>query len=182
MTQVNQRARDLLGLKDTVPFPASNLPRERGLREAIGAALSGQRRRCARGADRRTRARAHGTAAARRWARLSRCSTSPPVRRLETVRRDFVANASHELRTPLTVIGGFAETLLDDSLPNEQRRQFAQTVLAQHAADAAHRRRPAGPLAHRVGRLETEPGARRRRARLRPRRWRRPSSVVRTNP
>jgi signal transduction histidine kinase len=46
------------------------------------------------------------------------------------VRRDFVANASHELRTPLTVIGGFAETLLDDSLPNEQRRQFAETVLA----------------------------------------------------
>jgi signal transduction histidine kinase len=28
------------------------------------------------------------------------------------------------------VIGGFAETLLDDSLPNEQRRQFTQTVLA----------------------------------------------------
>jgi two-component system phosphate regulon sensor histidine kinase PhoR len=28
------------------------------------------------------------------------------------------------------VIGGFAETLMDDSLPDEQRRQFAQTVLA----------------------------------------------------
>jgi signal transduction histidine kinase len=52
-----------------------------------------------------------------------------PVRRLETVRRDFVANASHELRTPLTVIGGFTETLLDDSLPNEQREQFTRMVL-----------------------------------------------------
>ena len=30
----------------------------------------------------------------------------------------------------LTVIGGFAETLLDDSLPNDQRRQFIETVLA----------------------------------------------------
>jgi len=38
------------------------------------------------------------------------------LKRLERVRREFVANVSHELRTPLTVIGGFAETLLDDDL------------------------------------------------------------------
>jgi two-component system, OmpR family, phosphate regulon sensor histidine kinase PhoR len=51
------------------------------------------------------------------------------VRRLETVRRDFVANVSHELKTPLTVVGGFAETLLDDNLPAEQRHRFASTIL-----------------------------------------------------
>ncbi len=34
--------------------------------------------------------------------------------RLETTRRDFVANASHELRSPLTVIGGYLDTLADD--------------------------------------------------------------------
>ena len=49
------------------------------------------------------------------------------TRRLEHVRRDFVANVSHELRTPLTVIGGFAETLLDDLDP-ESRRRFADTI------------------------------------------------------
>ncbi|HET8656628.1 MAG TPA: ATP-binding protein [Longimicrobiaceae bacterium] len=50
------------------------------------------------------------------------------LRRLEGVRRDFVANASHELKTPLTAIRGYAETLLDEDLPAELRRQFLGTV------------------------------------------------------
>jgi two-component system phosphate regulon sensor histidine kinase PhoR len=37
-------------------------------------------------------------------------------RRLEQVRRDFVANASHELRTPLTSIRGFVEALEDGAI------------------------------------------------------------------
>jgi two-component system phosphate regulon sensor histidine kinase PhoR len=45
-------------------------------------------------------------------------------RRLEHVRRDFVANASHELRTPLTSIRGFVEALEDGALldPEKQTR------------------------------------------------------------
>lgn len=38
------------------------------------------------------------------------------LRRLENVRRDFVANVSHELKTPLTTIKGFVETLLDGAM------------------------------------------------------------------
>jgi len=38
------------------------------------------------------------------------------LRRLETIRRDFVANVSHELRTPLTSIRAMAETLQDGAL------------------------------------------------------------------
>lgn len=46
------------------------------------------------------------------------------LRRLESIRRDFVANVSHELKTPITSIEGFAETLLDGALeePGDARR------------------------------------------------------------
>ena len=45
--------------------------------------------------------------------------------RLETTRRDFVANVSHELRTPLTVVGGFLETLADMREPDpDMTRRF----------------------------------------------------------
>jgi two-component system phosphate regulon sensor histidine kinase PhoR len=50
------------------------------------------------------------------------------VRRLEAVRRDFVANVSHELKTPLTSIRGYAETLLGDDLPPELRTQFLEII------------------------------------------------------
>ncbi|HUJ87884.1 MAG TPA: phosphate regulon sensor histidine kinase PhoR [Burkholderiales bacterium] len=46
--------------------------------------------------------------------------------RLETMRRDFVANVSHELKTPVTVLSGFVDTLADESieLSSAQRKRF----------------------------------------------------------
>ncbi|MFM9059063.1 MAG: ATP-binding protein [Planctomycetaceae bacterium] len=47
------------------------------------------------------------------------------VKRLENVRRDFVANVSHELKTPVASIKGFVETLLDGAAEDpEDRRRF----------------------------------------------------------
>jgi signal transduction histidine kinase len=62
------------------------------------------------------------------------------IRRLEQVRRDFVANASHELKTPLTSIRGFAETLLEGDPPEGLRREFLSsirknTLRLQHLVD-----------------------------------------------
>jgi signal transduction histidine kinase len=52
------------------------------------------------------------------------------VRRLEAMRRDFVANVSHELKTPLTSISGYAETLLSDAPDPETTRRFLATIVA----------------------------------------------------
>jgi len=50
-------------------------------------------------------------------------------KRLERVRKDFVANASHELKTPLTAIRGYVEALLDgETMSEERRRSFLTKV------------------------------------------------------
>lgn len=54
------------------------------------------------------------------------------LRRLEKVRKDFVANVSHELRTPLTSIKGYVEALLDGALSNPaQAEPFLQIISRQ---------------------------------------------------
>jgi signal transduction histidine kinase len=125
--RLNHSARRLLGLTAAVPFSMDLLPQERLVRDATRAAM-------------------HGTATEPTELALGDRTlliTARPLpdggavlavmdlttrRRLETIRRDFVANVSHELKTPLTVIGGFAETLRDPDLSAEDRQRFLSTI------------------------------------------------------
>ncbi|HXV86682.1 MAG TPA: histidine kinase dimerization/phospho-acceptor domain-containing protein, partial [Gemmatimonadales bacterium] len=50
------------------------------------------------------------------------------LRRLETVRRDFVANVSHELKTPLTSMVGYVETLLREPAVTADQHRFLEVV------------------------------------------------------
>jgi two-component system, OmpR family, phosphate regulon sensor histidine kinase PhoR len=55
------------------------------------------------------------------------------MRRLETVRSDFVANVSHELKTPLTSIKGFVETLLEGALEDKENSRAFLRIIQDHA-------------------------------------------------
>ncbi len=125
--RINETARALLGLRAPLPFDTNQLPRDRAFRDAISAALGGETVRdlevslAGRILNLTARPLEAGGA-------VIALLDLTRLRRLETVRRDFVANVSHELKTPLTVVRGFAETLADDDPPAEIRRQFAESI------------------------------------------------------
>lgn len=54
------------------------------------------------------------------------------LKKLENMRRDFVANVSHELKTPVTAIKGYAEALLDGALDDrENAAKFIEIIKVQ---------------------------------------------------
>jgi two-component system phosphate regulon sensor histidine kinase PhoR len=53
------------------------------------------------------------------------------IKRLEKLRKDFVANVSHELKTPVTSIKGFVETLLDGPLDEKEQQHFLRIIEKQ---------------------------------------------------
>ena len=55
------------------------------------------------------------------------------IRRLETIRKDFVANVSHELRTPVAVIRANTETLLAGAMNDPERGKVFVEALHRHA-------------------------------------------------
>lgn len=59
--------------------------------------------------------------------------------KVETMRRDFVANVSHELKSPLTVVAGFLETLTDGEIAlDERRRQGYLELMRAHTLRMQH--------------------------------------------
>jgi two-component system phosphate regulon sensor histidine kinase PhoR len=132
IVRINASARRMLGIGDPTPMPLERI-REPMVREALREALAGS------GATQRELPSGERTFAVTATPLTAAGVASvggavltlmdlTAVRRLEAVRRDFVANVSHELKTPLTVVGGFAETLTDEELPPAQRRQFAAAI------------------------------------------------------
>lgn len=129
VVHLNARARRLLAARTEVPFSVDLLPRDRALRQAIAAAVAGE---AIDGLEVTVNDRVLALTARplESGGAVLAFFDLTPVRKLETVRSDFVANVSHELKTPLTVVGGFAETLADEALDPETRRQFASAILA----------------------------------------------------
>jgi two-component system phosphate regulon sensor histidine kinase PhoR len=55
------------------------------------------------------------------------------LKKMDQVRRDFVANVSHELRTPLSILRGYIETLLDNPKPPEEELLRILRVMERHS-------------------------------------------------
>jgi signal transduction histidine kinase len=127
VVRMNERARSFLGVASAVPFLADRLPQEPAVRAALRDAMSGTatepREMSFGGRTLALTARPLPDGGA-----VLALLDLTTRRRLETIRRDFVANVSHELKTPLTVISGFAETLLDSDISPEQRAAFVGTI------------------------------------------------------
>ena len=49
----------------------------------------------------------------------------------ESQRNEFIANVSHELKTPMTTIAGFADGILDGTIPPEREREFLQVIASE---------------------------------------------------
>jgi signal transduction histidine kinase len=128
VVRINTMARQFLSVNAKVPFGIDRLPSDVTLQTAITRALDGA---------------ATDELETEVFDRTVKLTAIPlkdggavvalfdltPIRRVEAVRRDFVANVSHELRTPLTIVSGFAEAIANDDPPVEVRQQFASGIL-----------------------------------------------------
>jgi two-component system phosphate regulon sensor histidine kinase PhoR len=127
---LNRAARRLLGYGPDDPFPAiAELFHEKAARDLVATVLRGDEaepqelERVGRTLLVTGRALPNGGG-------LLVIRDVTELRRLEAMRRDFVANVSHELKTPLTSIAGYAETLATEASPGTQTERFARPILS----------------------------------------------------
>lgn len=129
VVRISETGRRLLSIDRPVPFGVDFLPRDATLRNAIALALSGTATEPEELVMDDTTFSLTARPLVNGGAVVALFDLTP-IRKLEAVRRDFVANVSHELRTPLTIIGGFAETLQDPEIPAARRAEFAKTIFS----------------------------------------------------
>ena len=58
-------------------------------------------------------------------------SMANSLEKVESQRAEFIANVSHELKTPMTTIAGFAEGILDGTIPPERERESLEIVVSE---------------------------------------------------
>lgn len=132
VTLVNQAAMDLLAWTDEpLGRPVVDLIRVPGFQALLGRALDGEAAReefaLSSWPARQILAQA---AFHPRLGTVVAMHDVTELRRLETVRRDFVANVSHELRTPVSVIRATAETLQAGAIEHpEHARRFIAALI-----------------------------------------------------
>ena len=119
--------------------------------------LRGKRARTPREAPRARRARGRGRQLLRARSRSTPTTSWASSRsafnemqhrlaRLDTARKEFIANASHELRTPIFSLGGFVELLQDEDLDEDTRAEFLDHDARAGGPPAEAHHRPARPL------------------------------------
>ena len=127
---LNRAARRLLGYGPDDPFPAlAELFHEKAARDLVATVLAGHEAE-PHELERGGRTLLVTGRALPNGGGLLVIRDVTDLRRLEAVRRDFVANVSHELKTPLTSIAGYAETLALEATPGTQTEGFARPILS----------------------------------------------------
>ena len=127
LARANRAFERWVGRPELVGHPVATLFRHPGPRDGVDAALAGRSVETeaplgTRTAQVRTQPLAGGA--------LLVLRDLTPTRRLEGMRRDFVANVSHELKTPLTAVRGFTEPLLEGGVEPGQAKEFLRRILA----------------------------------------------------